>query len=93
MSPAIAKTLTTFDCGYVGMTRVPSTALSRYFAEVDAALAADGPDIHVERILARLATSATPPALSRHQRPRLARSGYAPRARPRRSSLRNGGWA
>ena len=28
----IAKTLTTFDCGYVGMTRVPSSALDRYWS-------------------------------------------------------------
>ena len=57
----IAKTLTRFDCGYVGMTRVPGAALPRYFAEVDRALAEEGPSIHVERILARLATSDSPP--------------------------------
>ena len=58
---AIAKTLTTFDVGYVGVTRVPRAALARYFAEADAASAAEGPSIHVERILARLATTAAPP--------------------------------
>jgi choline kinase len=58
----IAKTLTTFDCGYVGMTRVPPAALARYFAAADAALAADGPAIHVERVLARLAETDAPPA-------------------------------
>jgi choline kinase len=58
----IAKTLTTFDCGYVGMTRVPRQALARYFAAADAALAADGPAIHVERVLARLAETDAPPA-------------------------------
>jgi choline kinase len=58
---AISKTLATFDCGYVGMTRVPAPALPRYFAAVDAALAAEGDDIHVERILARLATTAAAP--------------------------------
>jgi choline kinase len=57
----IAKTLTDFDCGYVGMTRVPARALERYFAEVDRALAEEGPTIHVERILARLAASDRPP--------------------------------
>jgi choline kinase len=57
----IAKTLDVFDCGYVGMTRVPTASLSRYFVEVDAALAEDGLDIHVERILARLATAGAPP--------------------------------
>ena len=51
----IAKTLTDFDAGYVGMTRVPATALDRYFAETDAALAHEGSAIHVERVLARLA--------------------------------------
>ncbi len=58
---AIAKTLTTFDCGYVGVTRVPRPALPRYLAEADAALGAEGTAIHVERILARLATTAAPP--------------------------------
>lgn len=58
----IAKTLTAYDCGYVGMTRVPGPALARYFAEVDAALAAEGTAIHVERVLARLAQGQRPPA-------------------------------
>jgi choline kinase len=57
----IAKTLTDFDAGYVGMTAVPATARERYFAETDAALAAEGPTIHVERVLARLADAHTPP--------------------------------
>jgi choline kinase len=57
----IAKTLQTFDCGYVGMTRVPRAALDRYFATADRALAEDGPAIHVERVLARLAESPAPP--------------------------------
>jgi choline kinase len=57
----IAKTLTTFDCGYVGMTRVPDQARDRYFAMADLALAEDGPAIHVERVLARLAETAAPP--------------------------------
>lgn len=51
----IAKTLTTWDCGYVGMTRVPAHALDRYWRTADQALAADGRAIHVERVLARLA--------------------------------------
>jgi L-glutamine-phosphate cytidylyltransferase len=59
---AIAKTLTKFDCGYVGMTRVPAQRLDRYFAEADRALAEEGRAIHVERILARLATSDLAPA-------------------------------
>jgi choline kinase len=58
----IAKTLTTFDAGYVGMTRVPRLALSRYFAAADEALAADGPATHVERVLAHLADHEDPAA-------------------------------
>ena len=54
----IAKTLTTFDCGYVGMTRVPAGHQRRYWATADAVLASEGRAVHVERILARLATSA-----------------------------------
>jgi L-glutamine-phosphate cytidylyltransferase len=57
----IAKTLTTFDSGYVGMTRVPTAALSRYWQTADAALAEEGRAIHVERILARLAESDAAP--------------------------------
>jgi choline kinase len=57
----IAKTLDQFDAGYVGMTRVPTAALGRYFAAADAVLAGDGPASHVERVLARLATTLQPP--------------------------------
>jgi choline kinase len=59
---SIAKTLQSFDCGYVGMTKVPAAAAARYWAEADAALAAEGRAIHVERVLARLATAGAPPA-------------------------------
>jgi len=59
---AIAKTLGKFDCGYVGMTRVPTSMLGRYFAEADRALAEEGRSIHVERILARLAQTEDAPA-------------------------------
>lgn len=59
---AIAKSLTKFDCGYVGMTRVPAPMLGRYFAEADRALTEEGRAIHVERILARLAKTADGPA-------------------------------
>jgi choline kinase len=58
---AIAKTLTRFDCGYVGMTRVPRAALPRYFSVVDAAIAEEGTTIHVERVLGRLAQAGQPP--------------------------------
>ena len=52
---SIAKTLTKFDCGYVGMSRVPTALLGRYFEEAERALAEEGRAIHVERILGRLA--------------------------------------
>ena len=58
----IAKTLATWDAGYVGMTKVPAQAQARYWAEADAALAGEGRAIHVERILARLAAGGAPPA-------------------------------
>lgn len=57
----ISKTLTTFDAGYVGMTKVPVAAADRYWAAVQAAQAAEGRAIHVERVLARLADEGHPP--------------------------------
>lgn len=57
----IAKTLTVFDCGYVGMTKVPAASAVRYWNEADAALAQEGRAIHVERVLARLAAAGEPP--------------------------------
>jgi choline kinase len=57
----ISKTLATWDAGYVGMTKVPAAALTRYWAEADAALAQEGRAIHVERILARLAAAGEGP--------------------------------
>src|SRR5262249_28650589 len=57
----IAKTLTTFDAGYVGMTKVPAAAAERYWATVEAAQAAEGRAIHVERGLARRADGGHPP--------------------------------
>lgn len=62
MIRSIAKTLTAFDCGYVGMTRVPAAALPRYWAAAETVLAEAGRAVHVERILAHLATSPHPPA-------------------------------
>ena len=58
----IAKTLETWDAGYVGMTKVPPPAWARYWATADAALAEEGRAIHVERLLARFAAAGTPPA-------------------------------
>jgi hypothetical protein len=43
------------------MTRVPTSALSRYWQSAEAALAEEGRAIHVERVLGRLAESDTPP--------------------------------
>jgi len=57
----IAKTLMTWDAGYVGMTKIPAAAQERYWTEADAALADEGRAIHVERILARLAVRGAPP--------------------------------
>jgi L-glutamine-phosphate cytidylyltransferase len=58
----IAKTLQGWDAGYVGMTKVPRATAARYWAAAEAALAAEGRAIHVERVLARLADAGTPPA-------------------------------
>ena len=58
----IAKTLATWDAGYVGMTKIPAAASARYWAEVDAAHAGEGRAIHVERVLARLADAGVGPA-------------------------------
>jgi choline kinase len=57
----ISKTLSKFDSGYVGMTRVPTSALPRYWESAEAALAEEGRAIHVERVLGRLAESDAPP--------------------------------
>jgi choline kinase len=57
----ISKTLTTFDAGYVGMTKVPAAAGARYWGQADAALAEEGRAIHVERVLGRLAGTGQPP--------------------------------
>jgi choline kinase len=57
----IAKTLETWDAGYVGMSKVPAAAAARYWATADAAVAEEGRAIHVERVLARLATTDRPP--------------------------------
>ena len=46
------------------MTKLPATAevQARYWATVDATLAAEGRAVHVERVLARLAESGNPPS-------------------------------
>ena len=57
----IAKTLTVFDAGYVGMTKVPAAAVDRYWAAAETVLSVEGRAIHVERVLARLADEGHPP--------------------------------
>jgi choline kinase len=57
----IAKTLTEYDAGYVGMTRVPLHAAARYWEAAEAVLAEQGRAVHVEQVLARLAKSERPP--------------------------------
>ncbi|HVV17714.1 MAG TPA: NTP transferase domain-containing protein [Polyangia bacterium] len=57
----ISKTLTTFDAGYVGMTKVPAEAAVRYWTAAEATLAEEGRAVHVERVLARLADAGRPP--------------------------------
>jgi choline kinase len=60
----ISKTLSQWDAGYVGMTKLPAATevQGRYWATVDATLAAEGRAVHVERVLARLAESGNPPS-------------------------------
>lgn len=57
----ISKTLSAFDAGYVGMTKVPASSATRYWTAAEAALAEEGRAIHVERVLARLAEAGRPP--------------------------------
>ena len=57
----ISKTLSTFDAGYVGMTKVPAEAAARYWTAAEAALAEEGRAIHVERVLQRLADAGRAP--------------------------------
>jgi len=59
----IAKTLTTFDAGYIGMTLVPGGApFERYWKAADSVLAVDGRTAHAERVLARLVSQGAPPS-------------------------------
>lgn len=59
---SISKALESWDAGYVGMTKIPGQAAPAYWSAVDAALAAEGRAIHVERVLGRLAAGGHPPA-------------------------------
>jgi len=61
---AMAKTLPTWDCGYVGMTFVPAARRADYFAAADRVLETKGDASHVESILVELAGAGTPPAIA-----------------------------
>jgi len=60
----MAKTLATWDCGYVGMTFVPAGRRDAYRAAADQTRSALGESTHVEAILVRLADAGTPPAIA-----------------------------
>ncbi len=61
---AMAKTLETWDCGYVGMTFVPAARRDDYFAAADRVLATKGDASHVESILVELAQAGKPPTIA-----------------------------
>jgi len=60
----MAKTLTAWDCGYVGMTYIPEARRDDYFAATARTSAAHGDAIHVESILVELARSGAPPMIA-----------------------------
>lgn len=57
---AMAKPLPTWDCGYVGMTFVPTSRRDDYFAAADRVLQEKGDASHVESILVELARTQPP---------------------------------
>ena len=61
---AMAKTLTTWDCGYVGMTFVPAARRDDYFAAAMRCSVEQGDATHVESILVALARAGTPPQIA-----------------------------
>jgi choline kinase len=61
---AMAKTLPTWDCGYVGMTFVPASRRDAYFAAADRVLETKGDASHVEAILVELARADAPPLIA-----------------------------
>jgi choline kinase len=62
---AMAKTLPTYDCGYVGMTFVPTAHRDAYFQAAERVLASEnGQNKHVESILVELAGAGMPPAIA-----------------------------
>ncbi len=60
----MAKTLPTWDCGYVGMTFVPAARREAYFAMATKVSAEQGDAIHVESILFGLARAGMPPHIA-----------------------------
>lgn len=60
----MAKTLATWDCGYVGMTFVPAARRDAYFAAASRVSAEQGDAIHVESILVGLARAGMPPQIA-----------------------------
>lgn len=60
----MAKTLPTWDCGYVGMTFVPAHRIDDYLAAAERVLATKGDASHVEAILVELARTGSPPAIA-----------------------------
>ena len=60
----MAKTLPTWDCGYVGMTFVPAARREAYFATASRVSEEQGDAIHVESILVGLARAGTPPQIA-----------------------------
>jgi choline kinase len=62
---AMAKTLSTYDVGYVGMTFVPTSRREDYVAAAGrVATSKSGLDKHVESILVELATAGSAPAIA-----------------------------
>lgn len=60
----MAKTLPTWDCGYVGMTFVPAARRDAYRDAAEHAWATLGDATHVETTLVGLAAAGTPPAIA-----------------------------
>ncbi len=60
----MAKTLPTWDCGYVGMTYVPAARTTDHAAAAETVLAERGEASHVEAILVELARRGAPPAIA-----------------------------
>ncbi|HUH02535.1 MAG TPA: NTP transferase domain-containing protein [Kofleriaceae bacterium] len=60
----MAKTLSTWDAGYVGMTCIPGPRARAHAAAGETAMAALGDAIHVESVLVQLVREGTPPVIA-----------------------------